>query len=315
MVLITPLPKTNLLYREKQKAFKCLVILYKMFNIVYGLHFGFTKFNMFKINISPKIVVIIQCTFYSALVGTFIIHSTSPLDSIIWFITFFLQYSLCTLLLTFIKEDSTFCKLLHDLQTIDIGLKVNSASYNLEAKLLLSIFTCLLIRISLSLLHCMLFKLCDSLSWSLTLYLFIFFGVDVVLLTCAFMFYAINCRLEKLESLVMAESSNFLSMQHLYKSIVDLAEKHKAGFSPLVSSTYITIMDVEPKFDHTRAVITKQYPCLVCPYIWVCYFMSLATIELYNNNCFSSSFCCCLIYLKLWLPFIYWHKLYVTTNR
>lgn len=131
---------------------------------MFGLYFGFIKF---KLRISPKIVLTLQCIFY-CMAGKFLFYSIMSQEFFIGIITFLLQYFICALLLTFVKEDLTFCNLFNDLRTIDIGLKVNNVSYNLEIKLLLSIITCLLFRISVNLLNCMYSKFIKLYDWIMT---------------------------------------------------------------------------------------------------------------------------------------------------
>lgn len=235
MVKITPVSKTNSLYYDKHTSFKCVIFFYKIINIVFGLNFGFIKFKCFKYNIS-LICAIIQCTFYMILAGNSISHSTTPQPTKIWYIYLLVRYLTGVLLLSFIKEELTFCNLFHDLRTIDLGLKANHASYNLEVKLLLLIFTHMCFRLTVSSLYCFYFELLLCISkWNGFIHFFVFYSLDVLLITCGFMFYAINCRLKKLAALVMAESSNFLSKQYLYKSIVDIAEQHKTGIGLVVS--------------------------------------------------------------------------------
>lgn len=226
---------TNSLYHDRHIALKCLIFVYKTLHILFGLDLGFMKFKSCRVKIAPKIVAVIQCIFHCIFAGKHLFRTDMPIFFGIRFSFFLLHYFMCALMLTFIKYDSTFCNLFHDLRTIDLGLKVNHASYNLEVKLMLSMFTCLLFKISLGVNYCMYFTFCAITSWNSVLFVLALFASDVILITCAFMFYAINSRLKKLVSLLKAENSDFLSTQYLYKSIVDIAERHKVAFDPVVS--------------------------------------------------------------------------------
>lgn len=236
MVKVTVASKINSLYHGKDTSFKYVQLCYKVIHIMLGLNFGFIKVKCFKYKYISPVSVTIQCSFYMILAGNLLLRGISDVFGRVWYIAFFVRYYVYAIMLSFIKEELTFCNLFHDLRTIDLGLKVNHASYNLEVKLLLIVFTFLCFRLSITLSYCLYFNIviCE-LKWNAFVYFFTYFAMDILLTTCAFMFYAINCRLKKLTMLVMAENSDFISKQYLYKSIVDIAEQHKAAISPVVS--------------------------------------------------------------------------------
>lgn len=235
MVTITPLSKTNSLYYERHFALKCLLIVYKTLHILFGLDFGFIKFNCFGIKLAPKIITAIPSFFFCVFAGLDFFRAEVLLYYAICYFILHIQYFMCALMLNLIKDDSTFLNLYQDLRIIDLGLKVDHAFYNLEVKLLLSILACLCLRIIIAIGHCTYLTFCVTSDWRHVMYLHTLFGLIVILITCSFMFFAINSRLKNLVSLLKAENSDFLSIQYLYKSIVDIAEKHKAAFDPVVS--------------------------------------------------------------------------------
>lgn len=231
MVTAKPMSQTNSLFNDKNNTYKYLILIYKTFHIVFALHFGFFSLKSYKF----KLFLVLQCTFYCTLAVNTLFSNELSFFYALRCLLYIFQYFMCVLMLTCIKNNSTFCNLFHDLRTIDSGLKVNHASYKFESNLFLSIIAALCYRLSSFLLHCVFLGLCNFSIWTLVLYSCIFFAMEVVLITCSAMFYGIKYRLKILASLVKAENSDFLSLQHLYKAIVDIAEKHKAAISPVVS--------------------------------------------------------------------------------
>lgn len=244
MVRITPIQKTNSLYNDKNIPFKCLVFFYKVSFIIFGLDFGFIEFKTLGGKMQ-KIISFVQCVLVSAI--TLLLNYLQNHVIVTWYFNFIIQYLIYVLILMRIKKEATLFNIIHDLRTIDLGLKVNHASYKLEIKLFIVISVCFTYRILMTLyfywvtLTCGHQKITNS-----SLYFLVLMALDVVRLSYAYTFYAISCRLKELGSLLTTKQSGFLSVQYLYRYIVDIAEHHKEAFAPVVRIHVKTIIRVYP---------------------------------------------------------------------
>lgn len=215
------------------ETYTCLIIVYKLFHIFFGLDFGFLNVKSFKIKVISKVFAIMQ----SLMIFAFLCTDISSKNMIVtfWYISFLIQYVTCVLIVAFIKDDTSFSKLIHDLKT-------ERTTYHLEVKLLLSIVICGLYRASLLLIHCSYYSNDACLKyWHSILYALILFALDVILITYAFMFLALNCQIKNFILVLRLERFDFVSKQYLYKSIIDTLESYKASFDPVVSN-YPTFM-------------------------------------------------------------------------
>lgn len=235
MLKITRIPKSNsLFYKSDDKPFKYLVFLYKLSQILYGVDFGFFQFVISGIKIIPKVLAVVQCII--VICAKVIINRdriNSSVVGMLWNYLYDAEYFFYVLILVFIKKENTFYNLLQDIRTIDLGLKVDHASYNLEIKLFCIIAMCIANRVVLLILFCVFNEIHIPFLNSIT-YLIVVTATDMVRVTYAFMLYAISCRLKVIVSLLKDKQSRVLSIQYLYKSIIDVATQHKVSLDLVV---------------------------------------------------------------------------------
>lgn len=217
-------PKPYSLFKPNKKD-KIISYLNNMF-LIFGLYFGFhvksgrTKYIL-------RSIAIFQSLFlYSS--GIYIIIKNS--HELSAFSLFLIQHLIYSIQFARLKEGSTLYDISQDLRVIDIGLKVWNESYNMDLKLLVSYTLLFVYRISTT----FFFGIHGNIVEAIPLVLLLS-GLDVSRFVYSFMFYAINCRLKKLGKLLLDENADVITIQFLYKSIVDIAENFKNEYNIIVS--------------------------------------------------------------------------------
>lgn len=227
MVKITP---TISLYYSNNKPFNRLVVAYKLTHILFGLDFGFIEIELWGIKKLQKALAVVQCI-VGILLNIFSYNSKNPNPlHLWWYFMAIAQYVVYVIILILIKKENTVSNLFQDIKAIDIGLRVNHASFNLEIKLFCTLVICVAYQLLVSFRY---YYLQNSLFNSI-LHVSVLATIDLVRVTYAFMFYVIYCRLKVITLLLKEKQSGFLSIQYLYRSIVDVAEQHKNAFDFVV---------------------------------------------------------------------------------
>lgn len=217
-------------YTKTKTSTRCLIVIYKCFQIFFGIDFGYFKFKRYRTKVLSKVFSIFQAAII--MYFAFIERKYKNTLSSFWYLTFVIQYVVCVLTLIFIKEDNTFCRHIHI-------IKLKFTTTSLDIILLLSILLYFLYRLSLVLGLCYygsdntcLGTLFNSFCFSIIL-----FTTNVVIISYAFMFLAINSWLKFFASELNSCSGYYISKQRVFKSIIDMAEQHKATFDHVVSGS------------------------------------------------------------------------------
>lgn len=235
MVVIPIAPKINSLFNKSgnSKAFQIISFIFALYHVLFGLDFGFLKLKSAKFKIFFK--------FFSYGKSLLLCYLCVPNIDVFKNVEVFFYYTISlvhyhtyVILLCF-KSDITFCDLLQDLEIIDMGLKVDKSLYNLEIKIILAIFASFFIRATLQTAFCVISRECLLEFWIIVLYIFLNECANLVHITNTFVFYSVNCRLNELISILKKPHADIIYLKHIYKSLVDVTEKHKAAFDMVVS--------------------------------------------------------------------------------
>lgn len=221
---------------EESKPFLVMQIFFKMLHVIFCLDFGFFEHKSKNQRIFWKVA-----TFLNAISLTYFsfINIARGARSIFWLCHFFCHFIYNVVVLLSLSPNKTLRQLYRDLQIIDIKLRANCASYNLEKKIIALImirFVCSFITYTY---YCVNRFECFNLSLVRVSSIYIFFwliiSINVVNLCCAFVFYSVFYRLKMFVSVLKSNDRNCLSMHYIYKSIVNLTELYKSALDPLVS--------------------------------------------------------------------------------
>lgn len=212
-----------------------MIIVYQIIHILFALDFGFLKHKSPLARYALNCFSFFKCVVISvATTNQIYAHEGGIATS--FFLTYLTQYMICASILAFLKPNTTFCNLHSELRQIDAKLKVNDSLYHLEFKILLSLFLCFAYRIIFTLCFCKFSNRCVQPYWASVVFFFIFICIEICLICYTYIFYSVNCRLEKLLFILTTTDSNFAFFQHIYKSVVDITERYKAAFDPVVST-------------------------------------------------------------------------------
>lgn len=204
---------------------------YKMLHILSCLDFGYFEYKSAKAKVFWKLITVL-CSASIIGLGLILMEHRGTLP---WFLINFSYYFINVLFLICISSNKTVCQLHRDLQAIDTKLRVSSASYKLEIKLMSCAIFGIVLQIIMYTLFCGEKKDCVRPLIIRYVFLWLMVSLNIVPLSCAFAFYSLTCRLWRFLSILQTENRDNMSMQLIYKSIVDLAEMQKSASSPMVS--------------------------------------------------------------------------------
>lgn len=217
---------------HKTKYFMLMEIYYKLMHVFCFLDLGFFKNKFSKRRIFWKSVTIVELVMFCCVSYYGLDIQRVDISVQITYYYSIITYICYVLALILVNPNKTFYRLFFDLESIDYMLRINSSSYNLEIKLLV----CNLLQGSFRCLMFIIYTLSFGMgSDTIILRYFILTCLNVVLITYTFLFYSINCRLNALMFIIKPATSNFTSLQLIYKAIVELTLKYKNAFDPLVS--------------------------------------------------------------------------------
>lgn len=219
---------------QKSKYFKVMKTFYIVLHYCFGLDFGFFQYESSKWSIFWKLITILK----SIILCSVCLLTLEDMDifhvAVFYYITL-IHYFLNVICLVLINPNKTFCKLFYDLDSIDLKLNTNSSSFNLEIKILLIIFLHLSFKALIPFLFCFFYDMSLKPIGSMFIFLSLIACLYFVHITYGFIFYSIYCRLTKFASILITSRSDFSSLQHTYKSIIEMTEAYKKAFDPVVS--------------------------------------------------------------------------------
>lgn len=211
-------------------------VFFQIINVLFSLNFGFSQPKP-SLRVTLNLFSFIKCIMLSVVcVQQIYLHE--GIFRTLWFCLHLVFYLFSVSYLSFSKTDATFCNLHVELQKIDTKLKVDDASYNLEIKIMLTILACVIHRLVSTLFFCVLTDNCLKPYWASFIFLLLFNCLAICFVCYMFIFLSANCRLKTLSLALETTETNFISLQCIYKMLVDITEKYKNAFDPIVS-TYI----------------------------------------------------------------------------
>lgn len=222
---------------RKSKYFSIMTTFYRSIQVLCCLDFGFFENKSKRTIILWKsitvfyLISIVCICFYC----TFIDNSRTEFNNYIipGFIFYFIRFLVNVIYLVFFNPNNKFCQFHRDLEYVDKKLGVENASYNIEVKILAcivcnTVFFCTLGLLTFAPDSMRLGLICSIIVMMTT-------SDSVVVVTCAFVFYSINCRLKTFTSILRNGKTGIYSMQLIYRLIADLTEAYKSAFDALVS--------------------------------------------------------------------------------
>lgn len=227
---------------EEPKPFRAMKLFFKILHVLCSLDFGFFEHDSKKKRYFWKVATIMNAIFVMCLTVMFFDDPYGD-DLIFWVAFYYCHYFVNVLTLIFVSPKKTFCQLHRDLQAIDKELQTSSVSFQIEKK----IIALIVFEFANSLITNKLYALSNEEAPS-----FIFFWLvmitNIVHLCSAFVFHSIFRRLNYFSATLKTNSRDNLSMQHIYKSIVDLTELHKSTIDPLVSNKHCQMVTILVKY-------------------------------------------------------------------
>lgn len=226
-----------------------MTVVFQIINVLFSLNFGFLKPKA-SIKLALNLFSFIKCVVLSVLcIHQIYLHEGSTVT--FWFSLHLILYLFSVSYLTFFQTDATICNLLAELRNVDLKLSVDDALYNLELKIVISILTCFLHRLIFTLCFCFFSNHCIKPFWATIVFLFIYICLEICHVCYTFIFISVNCRLKKLYLALETAESNFTSFQCIYKSLIDITEKYKTAFDPVVSINYLySLKEFDLQFDN-----------------------------------------------------------------
>lgn len=221
-------------FQRKRKVSKVMEVFFQIIHIVFALDFGFLKPKSKMIKWLLHIWSVIKFSILSILTVHNLYLYNGSLKTL-WFFFNLLSYICAVSILSLSKADVTFCNLHSDLRLIDTELKVTDSVYNLEFKIVLSLFFCFANRTIFTLGYCTFSEKCLKPYWASFIFLSVMLSLEICHVCYTFIFISANCRLKPLISALNMAEPNFTSLQRIYKSLIDITEKYKSAFDPLVS--------------------------------------------------------------------------------
>lgn len=154
-----------------------------------------------------------------------------------WVIMYLLQYLIYILIFIFFRSDSTLYKFECEIKTIDKIMKCKNASRFVEKRKTLYFLICSGIPMLLILYSCGILMECEGYISSAIMYLYLFIGLETIMLANAFIFYSVSYRFVILESTLRASSHDELDhFFHIYQLLTEVTEKYKSAYDNVVST-------------------------------------------------------------------------------
>ncbi|KOB67056.1 Gustatory receptor 14 [Operophtera brumata] len=218
----------------KSKYFKVMKTFYKVLHYFCCLDFGFFEYKSSKWCNFWKLITILQ----SIILGSICLLTLDNMDLFyvcVWYYVTIIHYFLNVISLVLFNPNKTFYRLFFELDSVDLKLKANSTSFNIEIKILLIMILHLFFRTIIACFYCFFYDACLKPDGSAFLFLSLVACLYLVHITYGFLFYSIYCRLRTFASILRTASSDFSSLQQTYRSIVELTEAFKTEFDPVVA--------------------------------------------------------------------------------
>lgn len=219
--------------KENYKPFLVMKTFYRMLYIFSCLDYGFFEQKSFGARLFWRIITVLRLVFFVGLDLILLDYG----EFLPWLIFYFSYYFINVFILMSLSPNNTFYQLHCDLKNIDIQLQKSSSSYKLEIKIVSCAIVDIVLKFVAYTLFCMEKNYCVRPVVARYVFLWLIISVGTVQLSCTFAFYSLFCRLKHFSFILQTENRDNLSMQFIYKSIVDLAEIQKSAFSPMVSGT------------------------------------------------------------------------------
>lgn len=211
---------------------KSMIYYFKIVHVCLGLDFGFIKLKKGQ-NI-VKLSSVLFAAFFSALCVIVFIYNLD-LVQIIWYTLYLSTYFIEVFILAFSGENN-FCSLQNDLIYIDLKLGVNSKSYKIATKIILSTIGAILYKVLFIGIYCgITTEYCINLLLGTIFFFIPLISIDLILIIYFFVFYSLYCRVATIVELVVGYKLNLTSCQFCYKALLKSAEKALVTFNKVVS--------------------------------------------------------------------------------
>lgn len=233
MIDSPPVRRINVFSKKllKSKYFTLIEIYYKFLHIFLCLDFGFFEYKSNNRRYFWKSITVIQFLIVYGILRVFDI--IPKLFFHIWgHLHFLIYYFLTVFILVLINPNKTFSKFFSDLESIDLMLRTVISSYNLEIQICFISICNYGFRVLVNLIYWIWLDKFFAPAFFCTLYESF---LHTVLISYSVVFYSMNLRLKALGSMLKSNDSDINSLKYIYKTIVELTEKHKTTFDPLVS--------------------------------------------------------------------------------
>lgn len=215
---------------------KKTIIFFKILHVLHFLDLGFIRFKSYKLKVFFKSISLFLC-YTSCITVLYNVLSQEPdLQMRLWYgIYTFHHMFYVTYFATISEKRITFKKFYDELLSIDSRLMVVK-SYRFEIKFFIINLIPLLYSIVLDIICTMSSGdyACFHPVYATIYYTYIASSVNLVLILNGFIFYLTYCRLVTYKNAFVEKKLDLYFSQHLYKSLVDLAENIKRTFDPVV---------------------------------------------------------------------------------
>lgn len=217
-----------------------LNLVYQPVHLFMSLDFGFFRHTSSKMQLALKIFSFIKlflvCTWFT----TTILLPRGFYESF-WVLYSLIRYLINVAILVSHQTNKTFCYFYSELQEVEVQPEDDKTwRRRLEIKNVLIILSCITWRVFCVTYFCLVSHMCLELPAAI-LFMLMNVSVDIIQISFAWIFYSVYCRLKSLSYALAAstERSDFTLYQYIYKSLVDITERHKSALDAFVSTSLL----------------------------------------------------------------------------
>lgn len=234
-----PNTKINSLFPQKTPKFnmtKVVVIFYNVLQFFSGLDFGFYHSYSPKVKKCLKVKSFVVCVAFAVACGSQPTKTLSHVNT--WFIVFILKYVTFFLFLLSLKTSSNFCSFLQTVRSIDTKYNLEWASYKSEVKVLCINLFCFVLSVSVLVAFWEFNQEPGKSVVVKAIEIIVLSSLDILIMSYASIFFIIESRFKILVSSIESSDSDFINLQFIYKTYVDIVCKYKKAFDPVVCKFY-----------------------------------------------------------------------------
>lgn len=253
-------PKVNFLVKSKSPTKplpETMKYLFIFFRVVFALNFGFTQFQSSRLKRTDKLLSFIQASVLFVTFTYLFFYSHSNPYSTWYFLDVAIYYIFAIILLA---SKNSYHDFQLDLYAFDSEIGMDSSKYKVEHKMFLACFILFIFKCSLFASYCVYYQnYCNFPVWIMCGYFIAMLGVNIVILSYAFLFQSVHYRMKKFMSFVKNDNTDVVSCHYLYKTLVEVTEKMKKSYD-LVVSWYDMICNFNAKsYQNKLAVYISSF--------------------------------------------------------